>query len=102
MHEVAHGRAAPPDVDHVVDELEGEEGDAERQQDVRGGEVEAGGAGGVEQEVGVLEIGQHAEVGRHGERQPGAAAAPRQQQAEAVVDHRQREDQRQVTGIQFM
>src|SRR5690242_2844573 len=66
MDEITHGRAAPPDVDHVMDELEGEERDAQRQQDVRRGNVHPQVARCADEEVGILEIAEYAKVHRDG------------------------------------
>jgi hypothetical protein len=72
--EVVFAGLAAVGIDEVGDLLEGEEGNAERQHDVRQVEVEAGQSlDGAVEEAGVLEPAEQAEVGgdAEGEHQPG-------------------------------
>ena len=92
-------RLAATDVDEVCDLGEGEEADAQRQDDMRESERQAGEIGGVaHREVGVLEHAEKQQVGADAARKQRfrVARASVQRAADREVEADARQDQRQV------
>ena len=92
---------APPGIDQERDLRERVEGDADRQQDTERRQVDAGQpAQGEQEEVGVFEEGQQAQIDRDADRQQQRAAPPigdtPERYADAVVEGDRQEQQDDV------